>query len=94
MSIENVGAAGGAPASKRDRTARASERKITWESLLLGGMVVAFALLSATVMLEIANFGARFAAGAVATERVTVRPVRARPMNLARPAHDAPPSMA
>jgi hypothetical protein len=83
----------GASASKRGRTARASERRIVWEWLLLLGVAVAIACL-AMVMWEVADFGVLFADRAVATELVTVRPVRVHPANLARPAHDAPASMA
>ena len=52
----------GARLSKRDRTARAFEPRIDWESLLVGGMAVAVALLTAMVMLAVAAFGAQFAA--------------------------------
>ena len=52
----------GARLSKRDRTARALEPRIDWESLLLGGMGVAVALLIAMVMLAVAAFGAQFVA--------------------------------
>jgi hypothetical protein len=83
----------GAGASKRDRTARALERGIIWESLLLLGIAMAIAFL-AVVTWDVADFGARFVARAVATELVTARAVRVRPANLARPAHGALPSMA
>ncbi|HLY91491.1 MAG TPA: hypothetical protein VKQ27_21085 [Acetobacteraceae bacterium] len=83
----------GAPRLNRDRTARALERGIVWESVLLLGVAVVIACL-AVVMWEVADFGARFVARAVATELVTVRAVRVHPANLARPAHDAPPSLA
>jgi len=46
--------------SKGERRARALERRITWESLLLGGMAVVFAVLGVMAMLEVAAFGARF----------------------------------
>jgi hypothetical protein len=52
----------GARLSKRDRTARALQPRIDWESLLVGGIGVAIALLIATVMLAVATFEARFAA--------------------------------
>ena len=52
----------GARPSKRDRTARASQPRIDWESLLLGGLGVAVALLIAVVMLAVAAFGAQFVA--------------------------------
>lgn len=83
----------GAGASKRDRTARSLERRIAWESLLLLGVAVSIALL-AIAMWDVADFGARYVARAVATDLVTVRSVRVRPANLARSAHDAPPSEA
>jgi hypothetical protein len=56
-------------------------------------MAVAIALLGAIAAFKVASFDAAFVARAVATELVTVHPVRVRPANLARPAHDAPPSM-
>ena len=56
---DDVRAAVGATPSKLDRTARASERRITGKSLLLGGMAVAIVLLDAIVMLEVASFAAR-----------------------------------
>jgi hypothetical protein len=64
---DDVGAAAGEPPSKRDRTARASERGITWKSLLLAGVAVAVALLGPIALLEVASFGVRFVAKAVAT---------------------------
>jgi hypothetical protein len=57
----------GARSLKRDRTARVLERRIAWESLLLLGVAVAIAFL-AIVMCDVADFGARFVARAVATE--------------------------
>ena len=83
----------GAGAAKRDRTARALERWISWESLLLLGVAVSLAFL-AIAMWEVADFGARFVARAVATELIAVPSVRVRSANLARPAHDAPPATA
>ena len=96
MLIENDDArvAVGAPPSKRGGIAQALERRITWESLLLGGMVVAYVFLGAIAMLEVASFAARFVARAVSTELLRVRPVRVRLIDLARPDHDAPPSVA
>ena len=48
--------------STSEWTAPASEPRIDWESLLMGGMGVAVAVLIATVMLAVATFGALFVA--------------------------------
>jgi hypothetical protein len=50
----------GARALERHRAARAMERRLARESVLLGGIAVAFALLSAMAFSVAESFGARF----------------------------------